>query len=188
MLCAGTSHLGPSRPDQRGTATDRRPAVRSRRLGEKDAACARLKRIGTDQSVPALAALLTDEQLSHSARYALESMPSAKAGQALTDALAKTSGLTKVGIINSLGFRRETRAVPALARLLTDQDAQVAAAAATALGQIGGSKALKALQHATANSAGPVHDCGGGRLAARRQQPAGSREPVEGAADLPGAL
>ena len=125
---------------------------------EKDAACARLKRIGTAQSIPALAALLTDEQLSHSARYALESMPSAKAGQALIDALGKTSGLTKVGIINSLGFRHETRAVPALATLLTDHDAQVAAAAATALGQIGGSKALKALQAATANSAGPVHD------------------------------
>lgn len=58
---------------------------------EKDAACARLKRIGTDLSVPALAALLTDEQLSHSARYALESMRSNKAGQALTDALSKTA-------------------------------------------------------------------------------------------------
>ena len=125
---------------------------------EKDAACARLKRIGTDQSVPALAALLPDEQLSHSARYALESMPSAKAGQALTEALAKTSGQTKVGLINSLGFRHEMQAVPALAALLTDQDARVAAAAATALGQIGGSKALNALEAATASSAGPVHD------------------------------
>src|ERR1035437_1749248 len=89
---------------------------------EKDAACARLKRIGTAQSVPALAALLTDEQLSHSARYALESMPSTKAGQDLTDALGNTSALTKVGIINSLGFRHETQAVPALATLLTDQE------------------------------------------------------------------
>jgi HEAT repeat protein len=125
---------------------------------DKDAACARLKRIGTEQSIPALAALLTDEQLSHSARYALESMPSAKADQALADALAKTSGLTRVGIISSLGFRHETRAVPVLASLLTDHDVQVEAAAATALGQIGGAKALEALQAATANSAGPAHD------------------------------
>jgi HEAT repeat protein len=125
---------------------------------EKDAACARLKRIGTAQSVPALAALLTDEQLSHSARYALESMQTAKAGQALADALGKTSELTKVGIINSLGYRRETRAVTALAKLLTDHDAQVAEAAARALGQIGGSKALKALQAAAVTSTGPVHD------------------------------
>ena len=40
---------------------------------QKDAACARLKRIGTARAVPALAALLTEEQLSHSARFALES-------------------------------------------------------------------------------------------------------------------
>ena len=125
---------------------------------DKDAACARLKRIGTAQSIPALAALLTDEQLSHSARYALESMPYAKAGQALADALGKTSGLTEVGIINSLRFRREMKAEPALAALLTEHDAQVASAAARALGQIGGSKALRALQAATTTSAGPVHD------------------------------
>ena len=125
---------------------------------EKNAACARLKRIGTDLSVPALASLLTDEQLSHSARYALESMPSSKAGQALTDALGKTSGLTKVGIINSLGMRGEKRAVPALAKSLADHDDLVAAAAATALGQIGGTSALKALQKASAESAAPVHD------------------------------
>jgi HEAT repeat protein len=125
---------------------------------EKDAACAQLKRVGTARSVPALAALLTDEQLSHSARYALESMATAKAGQALAEALGKTSGMTQVGIINSLGYRRETRAVSALSKLLTDHDAHVVAAAATALGQIGDSKALKALQATTANSAGPIHD------------------------------
>jgi HEAT repeat protein len=125
---------------------------------EKDAACARLKRIGTDKSVPALAALLADAQLSHSARYALESMSSSKAGRALTDALGKTSELTKVGIINSLGFRGEQRAVPALAKLLADPDMRVAAATARALGQIGGTQALKALQNAAAASAGPVHD------------------------------
>ena len=125
---------------------------------DKDAACARLKRIGTDRSVPALAALLIDEQLSHSARYALESMPTSKAGQALTDALPKTSELIKVGIIHSLGDRREQRAVPALSRLLAEHDARVAAAAATALGQIGGTKALRALQDAATDSAEPVHD------------------------------
>ena len=126
-------------------------------LSEKDAACARLKRIGTDKSIPTLAALLVDEQLSHSARYALESMPSSKAGRALTVALGKTSGLTRVGIINSLGMRGEKGAVSALAKLVTDQDDQAAAAAARALGQIGTTKALKALRHASADSANPAH-------------------------------
>src|SRR5437899_6909986 len=72
-------------------------------LAEKDAACARLKLIGTAHCVPELSALLSDEQLSHSARYALEPMQAPEAGQALLDALPKTKGLIKVGLINSLG-------------------------------------------------------------------------------------
>lgn len=117
----------------------------SRSLQEKDAACVRLKRVGTSRSVPALAALLTDEQLSHSARYALESMPWPEASQALQDALDKTSGLTQAGLINSLGNRRETAAVPALAKRLANADAVISTAAATALGKIAGTEALNAL-------------------------------------------
>lgn len=123
---------------------------------EKDAACARLKRIGTTQSIPALSALLGDEELSHSARYALESMPGPEAGGALLGALEKTSGLTKVGIINSLGLRREPRAASGLARLLADADPAVESAAARALGRIGGPKALSALQATLAGSKAPA--------------------------------
>jgi HEAT repeat protein len=115
-------------------------------LQEKDAACAQLKWIGADAAIPALAALLTDEQLSHSARYALESMASPKAEEALLDALAKTGGLTRVGIINSLGFRAEEKATAPLVPLLGEADAVTAAAAAEALGHIGGAEALKALE------------------------------------------
>jgi len=124
---------------------------------EKDAACARLKRVGTARSVPALTALLCDEQLSHSARYVLESMPGDKAEQALIDALGKTQGLTKVGLIGSLGVRGEEQAVPTLAKSLADSDAQVASAAALALGKIAGPEALKALEGSLATSADPVH-------------------------------
>jgi HEAT repeat protein len=163
LICMAFAAVLPGLPNSaRGAQTDEEQQLiavlqSDSSLTKKDAACARLKRIGTDQSVPALAALLTNEQLSHSARYALESMTSAKAGEALTEALGKTSGLTKVGIVNSIGFRCEQGAVPALAKLLTDQDAQVAAAAATALGEIGSTKALKALQDATVSSTGQVH-------------------------------
>jgi HEAT repeat protein len=114
-------------------------------LQEKDAACAELKRVGTAQSVPVLAEVLTNEDLSHSARYALESLPAPEAGYALIEALDKTSGLTKVGIIHSLGRRREARAVFVLRRLLGDLDPNVACAAATALGRIGGASATRAL-------------------------------------------
>jgi HEAT repeat protein len=124
---------------------------------EKDAACAALKRIGTDACVPALAALLADEQLSHSARLALESMPSSKAEDALLNALPKTGGLIRIGIIDSLGFRGGEKAAPALIGLLEDPDAATAAAAAEALGQVGGLEEVAALQKARARSAAPSH-------------------------------
>src|ERR1039458_260815 len=113
---------------------------------DKDAACAWLKRHGTAKSVPALATLLTDEQLSHSARYALESLPGPEAEHALIAALAQTSGLMKAGIVNSLGVRREPAAVAELAKLLADADVQVASASAAALGEIAAPDALKALE------------------------------------------
>jgi len=127
-------------------------------LTEKDAACARLKWIGTARCVPALAALLTDEQLSHSARYALESMPGPEAEAALLQALAKTSGSNQIGVINSLAVRQDAVAAPALGKLLSAADANAACAAAMALGRIGGPQALAGLQAAWRGSdSGPVH-------------------------------
>jgi len=114
-------------------------------LQEKDAACAQLKRIGTARSVLMLAELLTDEDLSHSARYALESMPVPEAGLALVEALDKTGGLIRMGIIHSLGERLEKQAVPIIAGLLADTDPNVASAAAAALGRIGSSSAVQSL-------------------------------------------
>jgi HEAT repeat protein len=130
---------------------------------DKSVACARLKQIGTERSVPSLAVLLSEEDLSHSARYALESMSSLRAGQALVAALPKTAGLTKVGIINSLGARREAAAVPFLIRLLPcsvpvqEADTAIAIAAAAALGEIGGPRVIQALQTALKTSTGSVN-------------------------------
>ncbi len=123
---------------------------------DKDAACARLKRIATREAVPALAGLLVDEQLSHSARYVLESLPGPEAQQALIDSLARTQGLTKVGIVNSLAVRADGQAVPSLIPLLADPDAQTASAAAAALGKCAGPDATKALQTSLATAKEPL--------------------------------
>ncbi|MHC4641647.1 MAG: hypothetical protein ACYS32_08380, partial [Planctomycetota bacterium] len=72
---------------------------------EKDHACRILRVIGTPDSINALGAMLTDKKLSHMARYALELMRYPGADKALRDALGKTSGKVKVGIINSLAMR-----------------------------------------------------------------------------------
>jgi len=112
---------------------------------EKDHACRILRVIGTADSIDALGTLLTDEKLSHMARYALESMRYPGADKALSDALGKTSGKVKVGIINSLAMRGNERNYDILASLLRDNDTEVTAAAAWALGRIGSPQAVSTL-------------------------------------------
>jgi len=115
----------------------------------KDYVCRKLTVIGTAASVPALAALLPDKDLSHMARYALERIQGPEAAKALRDALAKTTGAEKAGVAGSLGDRRDADSIGSLAGLLNDSDALVALAAATALGDIGTVESAKALQDAS---------------------------------------
>jgi HEAT repeat protein len=112
----------------------------------KDRACFDLRQWGTVRAVPALAALLPDEQLTQSVRCALEAMPCPEAGTALREALPKTAGKTRAGIIDSLGTRRDRGSVPALSALVADPDALAAASAAASLGKIGGPDAVRALR------------------------------------------
>ncbi|MFH1919394.1 MAG: HEAT repeat domain-containing protein [Planctomycetota bacterium] len=111
----------------------------------KDYVCRTLRTIGTAESVPALAALLPDEDLSHIARYALERIPATEAGAAMRQALPKLPDALKVGTIGSLGVRRDAASVAALAGLLGNADPAIARAAACALGNIGSPEAGKAL-------------------------------------------
>ena len=97
----------------------------------KDYVCRKLMIVGTAASVPALANLLADKELSHMSRYALERIPALEAAQALRDALPKVSGALRVGVIGSLGVRRDAASVAALAALLGDADKSVACAAAS---------------------------------------------------------
>ena len=59
-----------------GVLQSKAPAV------QKNKACRELKLVGTEKSVPALAALLLDPELSHPAQIALDSMPYPAAGAA----------------------------------------------------------------------------------------------------------
>ncbi len=111
----------------------------------KDYCCRILRVVGSADCVPALAAMLDNKELAHSARYALQSIPDPAAGKALRDALPKSSGALKIGIIGSLGARRDVEAVAAMAECLNDTDEAIAQAAAHALGAIGSIDAAKAL-------------------------------------------
>jgi len=111
----------------------------------KDFVCRKLALIGSAQSVSALSALLPDKELSHMARYALEAIGTAEAENAMRDSLPKVEDKTKIGVIHSLGVKRDARSTSQLAALLRATLPDVAAAAAFALGQIGTPEAAKAL-------------------------------------------
>lgn len=115
-------------------------------LEQKQVACRSLARIGTAQAVPVLASLLGNPELSHMARMALEPIPQPAVDAALRDALGTVKGGPLLGVIGSLGMRGDAQAVPALASLLANPDAEVAGAAARALGRIGTLEAAQALQ------------------------------------------
>ncbi len=122
----------------------------------KQFVCRELSIIGTGQSVSALSNMLIDEETSDMARYALERIPGTAVDEALRSALRKANGKPKVGIINSLGQRRDRRAVRALSRLIDNSDKMVAIAAAAALGQIADSRATKALADAKDKTSGKL--------------------------------
>ena len=120
-------------------------------LLQKQRALRILAVVGTTDSVEVLAGLLGDENLGHMARYALEPMPYPEVGSALRDALGKTSGQAKVGVIQSIGVRRDKEAVAVLIGLLGDSDTKIAAAAAWALGRTGTARAADVLAELYAN-------------------------------------
>ncbi len=115
---------------------------------DKAIACKRLAIYGTKKAVPALAPLLSDEQFASWARIALEAIPGPAPDQALRQAMGQCRSKLLVGVINSLGYRRDPKAVDALIAKLPDSDAEVASAAAAALGRIGGDHAAQALTDA----------------------------------------
>jgi HEAT repeat protein len=107
--------------------------------------CRWLAVVGAADCVPAVAPLLTDDDLSHPARMALQPMASPAAGSALRDALPKVKGRLLAGLIGSIGVRRDPEAVSALAHAAKDDDPVVASAAIMALGAIGNESAAQAL-------------------------------------------
>jgi len=115
-------------------------------LACKQFICRKLSIIGTEEAVPTLAKMLVDLQTSDMARYALERIPGAAVDKALRRALDNTSGKVKVGIINSLGQRGDSKAVGQLSKLFSDTDKQIAVAAISAMGRIGGGKAVMMLE------------------------------------------
>ncbi len=126
---------------------------------------AQLQRIGNEESVEGVAAVLTDSdhEVREAAVRALANNVSPKATTKLTERLAKMTGPSldmgstkfKIGLLNALGRRGDAAAVDLIAKNL-DGTGPGEVAAAQALGWIPGPEAAKALAAARAGAKGAV--------------------------------
>lgn len=122
-------------------------------LHDKAIACHRLVYVAGPASVAPLAALLDHPQLCDYARSGLEAIGDPSASTALLAALPQLKGRRLAGVVNSLGVRREPRAVAVLDKLAADPASGVAAEALASLGRIASPEAAEILRRAV--SAGP---------------------------------
>jgi len=128
--------------------------ARNASLAGKQFVCEQLSLIGSRASVPTLQKMLRDSTTSDMARFALERIPDPAVDKALRESLAKTSGKIRVGMINTIGQRRDAKAVSQLSKFMTDP--LTAAAAITALGKIGGDEAMQILTRAKDQTSGEL--------------------------------
>ena len=108
-----------------------------------------VQHLGRHESVPALTLLLEERnpRIRELARQALQINSAQGAAIALRRALDKTKPTQeRVAIVNAIGARRDPAAVTQLIEIMTGKDQALAAAAAEALGDIGTTRAIQALE------------------------------------------
>lgn len=112
---------------------------------EKARACQELAVIGSKEAVAVLAELLDDEILSDYARFALEPIEDPAVGAVFRSAMDRLKGTQLIGVVNSIGARRDAKAVSAVSKLARDPDSQAADEAIAALGRIATNPAIETL-------------------------------------------
>ncbi len=155
QMTAVEKEISNARPDQYGPIEAKLIAVLETPGATgpgKQFACQMLRIVGSARCVPAVGRLLGSSQLSHVARQVLLGIADPAVEETLQDALGKTQGSLRLGIINTLGDRRNRSSLKALAVFLDGGDEAAARAALNAIGKIGGTDAADLLEGAKATS------------------------------------
>ena len=114
-------------------------------LEGKQYACRMLRHCASDTCIPVLATRLADPDLSSFVRLVFQGLETPAADKALIKALPRADPAIKVGIIGTLGQRGSSKSVKAINPYLKSPHAEIQLAAITALANIGGKGATKAL-------------------------------------------
>lgn len=123
-------------------------------FASKQFICRKLSLVGSEASVSTLSKMLEEEETYDMALFALTRIPSKKVNHVLRKMLSKSHGRMKIGLVNTLGIRRDTQSVEELAELITDQDPEMSIAALSALGSIADEKASDVLSEAIRQTTG----------------------------------
>ncbi len=124
----------------------------------KQFVCEQLSIIGTKESIPVLKALLFEDKTADIALYTLQRIPDFAAERALRELLSDAPRNIKIGIINTLGERKDNNAVNDLEKLVYDADQQTAESAVTALGKIADENAARVLLEASSKTDGELRN------------------------------
>lgn len=119
---------------------------------QKSKACMRLSMVADRNTISALAALLGDPKYNHYARFALVPIEDSAVDDALRAALSTLEGSLLIGVIDSIGERKDAGAVEALTAMIYKRGIDAARASAAALGRIDGPEATAALLDALAKT------------------------------------
>jgi len=114
--------------------------------------------IGSEVSINILETMLYDPSTVEMARFALEKIPNKSADEALRTALIKSDDKVKIGIINSLGKRRDEKSVAEIKKMVLSSDEQIASAAIVALGKIASEDAITTLEEAKDKVTTEIHN------------------------------
>ncbi len=119
-------------------------------LFDKARACQQLAVVGGKKAVPALAKLLGDKTLGDYARFALEPIDDPSVDAALREAMGKLKGRGLAGVVNSIGVRRDAKAVGGLKKLVGDPAKGASPQALAALGRIATDEAVETIRQTLA--------------------------------------
>ncbi|MCW5966788.1 MAG: HEAT repeat domain-containing protein [Bryobacterales bacterium] len=122
----------------------------------KAKACMRAAMVGDKEAAAAMLPLLNDPQLNQYARYGLVPIPDPSVDDAFRAALGTLKGDLLVGVVDSIGQRKDAKAVDALAKLMYGTEPEVARAAIASLGRISGPAATDILLEGLGKTNGAV--------------------------------
>ena len=126
-------------------------------LGSKDFVCKELSVMGSEASVPVLSSMLLKAKTVEMALYALARIPGPAADQALREKLPKISAVkVRIGIVNTLGRRRDSGSVTVLRTLAFGKEQATAEPALFALAEIADTGAVQALAEAQRKTSGAL--------------------------------